>query len=355
MSSEFKIMLSRINAANNAQQGYINKVKEYNRGIQELKSNIEKIVIPTEEAKAKAAAQIKQEQIKQEQSKTKSDADKVKEEEILKKETEKFSNISSGQVNSIINKLTLVLKDQFGNLPLIETLNKLHKERRVDSYKVAEALIELHDSHNISNDTSKKILEELTGQEDVYREVKDDLNEFRVLFGDEPTTHIEKVGVKEKDISLRKTLNEIKKGLDAANINAKTSADVLKDIQEKGVITHETQKELHKEMIENANTHGEEVKKLIETLNDRTISVSDSRTDPPTYDEATVKQIDDDIDSIRNKNFDNIVGRDKVYGLLKDVDVSGATKFRIGDKNVKLEYGSNAVNLEIGERTDNSN
>src|SRR6266853_4392339 len=312
MSSEFKIMLSRINAANNAQQGYINKVKEYNRGIQELKSNIEKIVIPTEEAKAKAAAQIKQEQIKQEQSKTKSDADKAKEEEILKKETERHTTISSGQVNSIISKLTLVLKDQFGNLPLIETLNKLHKERRVDSYKVAEALIELHDSHKISNDTSKKILEELTGQEDVYREVKDDLNEFRVLFGDEPTTHIEKVGVKEKDISLRKTiknqntfLNEIKKGLDAANINAKTSADVLKDIQEKGVITHETQKELHKEMIENANTHGEEVKQLIETLSDRTVSVSDSRSrsalshssgsSPPTYDGATVKQIDKDI------------------------------------------------------------
>src|SRR6266853_3019252 len=204
MSSGFKIMLSRITAANNAQQGYINKVKEYNKGIQELKSNVEKIVIPTEEAKAKAAAQIMQEQIKQEQSKTKSDADKAseraKEEEILKKETEKFSNISSGQVNSIISKLSLVLKDQFGNLPLVETLNKLHKERRVDSYKVAEALIELHDSHKISNDTSKKILEELTGQEDVYREVKDDLNEFRVLFGDEPTTHIEKVGVKEKDI-----------------------------------------------------------------------------------------------------------------------------------------------------------
>lgn len=90
-------MISRINAANNAQQRYVNKVKDYNRGIQELKSNIEKIVIPTEEAKAKAVEQIKQETERKQKEKTITDADKAKELEMLKKKTERHTTISSGR------------------------------------------------------------------------------------------------------------------------------------------------------------------------------------------------------------------------------------------------------------------
>jgi len=168
MTSGYFTVMERINDANNAQQIYINKIKEYQRGIQDLKSNIEKVIIPVEEAKAKAAEQIAKSTKEKQSLHVKTDADKAKEE------------LDRPELNKLIITLTNNLQNEFGGL--VNKLNELLHEGKVSAANVTKALVELHDTNKVSVNTSQKILEELTGEEELD---EDEFNELRSLFGEE--------------------------------------------------------------------------------------------------------------------------------------------------------------------------
>src|SRR6266853_5665925 len=168
MTSGYFTVMERINDANNAQQIYINKIKEYQRGIQDLKSNIEKVIIPVEEAKAKAAEQIAKSTKEKQSLHVKTDADKAKEE------------LDRPELNKLIITLTNNLQNEFGGL--VNKLNELLHEGKLSAANVTKALVELHDTNKVSVNTSQKILEELTGEEELD---EDEFNELRSLFGEE--------------------------------------------------------------------------------------------------------------------------------------------------------------------------
>src|SRR5579864_7703176 len=94
MTAIFNRMMQKVNAANKAEQNYINKVKEYNRSMFELKNNMQKLILPTEEAKLKATEQLKMEKEKQPVYPP-TDAKKAIEEKQIEKEKEHLNKTTS--------------------------------------------------------------------------------------------------------------------------------------------------------------------------------------------------------------------------------------------------------------------
>src|SRR3977135_3050925 len=88
MSVSFKKMLEGVNAASKAEQSYLRKLRVYNRGVFEMKENLQKIILPTEEAKQSSLDILKEEQDKYPVY-LKTDADKAKEEIATTKEIAK--------------------------------------------------------------------------------------------------------------------------------------------------------------------------------------------------------------------------------------------------------------------------
>ena len=113
MSEGYRIMMERIHRARASENSYLNKLRDYNKAKFELSTNIANIVIPTEEAKAKAAEKIKLENEKKLLEYPKSDAEKAKEKELQQKEIEKFDALRVNQRNEI-NALSRDIQKKFG-------------------------------------------------------------------------------------------------------------------------------------------------------------------------------------------------------------------------------------------------
>ena len=94
MTASFHRMLELVNSANKAEQSYIKKLREYNTGIFKMKENLQKIILPTEEAKQSVMDKLKEEQDKA-PTYPKTDADKAKEEIEIQKEIEKHKRLNA--------------------------------------------------------------------------------------------------------------------------------------------------------------------------------------------------------------------------------------------------------------------
>ena len=108
MTAEFNRMRQLDDAAYKAEKNYLDKLREYNRGIFELKSNIQKIILPTEEAKLKASQELKTIRDK-EPIPPKTDADKAIEQKELLKDKERHDKLNAethGLIRTLTNKLS---------------------------------------------------------------------------------------------------------------------------------------------------------------------------------------------------------------------------------------------------------
>ena len=85
MTVAFRRMLDGVNSANKAEQSYLKKLRQYNRGMLEMKENLQKVILPTEEAKQSVADKLKDEHDRAPVY-PKTDADKAKEENEIQKE-----------------------------------------------------------------------------------------------------------------------------------------------------------------------------------------------------------------------------------------------------------------------------
>ena len=88
MTVAFHRMLDITKAAAKAEQSYINKLREYNRGMFEMKENLQKIILPTEEAKQSVVDKLKEEHAKAPVY-PKTDADKAKDDVEMQKDIER--------------------------------------------------------------------------------------------------------------------------------------------------------------------------------------------------------------------------------------------------------------------------
>ena len=87
-------MIDLVNSADKAEQSYLKKLREYYRGMFEMKENLQKIMLPTEEAKQSVMDKLKEEQDKA-PTYPKTDADKAKEEIEIQKEIEKHKRLNA--------------------------------------------------------------------------------------------------------------------------------------------------------------------------------------------------------------------------------------------------------------------
>ena len=129
-SESFKEMLKRVNAAYKSEHGYLKKLSDFNQGIRDLQLNIEKLVLPVEEAKLKAAKQL---------------------------EGKKKEEYEDSKLNQEIVELlkTLTEKDVLDGRTTIEILDSIDKNTTASSKTTNDLLEQLVD--RVSTEHSKQI------------------------------------------------------------------------------------------------------------------------------------------------------------------------------------------------------
>ena len=147
-----------VNSANTAEQSYLKKLRDYNRGMFEMKENLQKIMLPTEEAKQSVTDKLKEEQAKAPVY-PKTDADKAKEEIEIQKEIEKHKRLNA-DTKDLIKILTKKLSGGFN--AIIKKLIVLNNEGKISTNTMMKTLVELNDNSKISAKTALKIEQELT-------------------------------------------------------------------------------------------------------------------------------------------------------------------------------------------------
>src|SRR3977135_2037972 len=270
MTVAFRRMLDGINSANKAEQSYLKKLRQYNRGMLEMKENLQKVILPTEEVKQSVTDKLKEEHAR-DPIYPKTDADKAKEENEIQKENEKHKKLNQ-PTQDLIKLLTKKLSGGFN--AIIKKLIVLNNEGKISTNTMMKTLVELNDNSKISAKTALKIEQELTVN-------KANVGDANIDSGDktlkelltELTDNTNNISVDTDEISKQQKLSndkldEIKTQLGDANIKNNTITNILTEIKDKGVITHDTQKELLKQMISNADTNGKQIESLLDKLNE---------------------------------------------------------------------------------------
>ena len=98
-------MLNLVNSANTAEQSYIKKLREYNTGIFKMKENLQKIILPTEEAKQSVMDKLKEEQGKAPVYE-RTDADKAKDAITMQKDIDRYNKLNA-RIIALLNTLTV--------------------------------------------------------------------------------------------------------------------------------------------------------------------------------------------------------------------------------------------------------
>ena len=327
MTTSFNRMMQKVNDANKAEQNYINKVKQYNRSMLELKNNIQKIILPTEEAKLKTTEQLKMEKEKQPVYPP-TDADKAIEEKQIEKEKEHHNKINS-ETHNLINILTKKLSGGFD--VLIKKLISLNKDGKISTDNVLKALVELNDSSKISSNTATALMKELSINSDNVGDTNMDSSTKTLK------ELIAEISDNTNNINIE--LENISELLKASNINSKTTTDILTEIKTNGKISHDTQEKLFKEMIANTDSHGKEIETLLNKLNEYNLL----HQLPPSYHSKlgstygdNEELVQDITEQIKDDDFSELQGRDKLYGIKRDPD--GNTL--IGNTKVNLKYNA---------------
>src|SRR5271156_859958 len=104
MTASLHRMLEGISAANKAEQSYLKKLREYNWGMFEMKNNLQKIILPTVEAKQSVVDKLKEEQGKAPVY-PKTDADKAKDEVTMQKDVDRHNKLNA-RILELLNTLT---------------------------------------------------------------------------------------------------------------------------------------------------------------------------------------------------------------------------------------------------------
>ena len=337
----FEIMKKINIQAYKAEKAYLDKVREYNRGLFELKNNIQKITLPTEEAKLKAAEQIKKEKDNEPKPPI-TDYDKAIEEKQLEKDIERQKKLNA-ETHGLIKTLTKKLSGGFN--ALIKKLISLNNEGKISTDSMLKTLVELNDSSKVSANTAKILLNELSVNADRVGDSDIDSSEktLKELIAE----------LSDNTNNINVELETISKLLKESNINSKTSADILTEIKDNGKITTDTQEKLYKEMIDKADTHGKEIKILLNKLNQqhilpsytsgyRTESLGSVFTD-------NEQLVEDMVSEIENNNFYEVFGRDINYGITRDNNgntIIGSTKV-----NLKYNTDNGLVDIKFGENS----
>ena len=104
MTVAFHRMFDLVNSANAAEQSYLKKLREYNRGMFEMKENLQKIILPTEEAKQSVMDKLKEEQGKAPVYEP-TDADKAKDDITMQKDIDRHNKLNA-RIIELLNTLT---------------------------------------------------------------------------------------------------------------------------------------------------------------------------------------------------------------------------------------------------------
>src|SRR3977135_910477 len=299
MTVAFRRMLDGINSANKAEQSYLKKLRQYNRGMLEMKENLQKVILPTEEVKQSVTDKLKEEHAR-DPIYPKTDADKAKEENEIQKENEKHKKLNQ-PTQDLIKTLTKKLSGGFN--VIIKKLIELNNEGKISTNTMLKTLVELNDNSQISAKTALKIEQELTVNKATVGDINIDTSDktLKELLA-ELTDNTNEINKQHKLSHVK--LDEIKAQLNAANIKTDTINSVLTEIRDDGVITHDTQKTLLKQMIDNADSNGKQIETLLKTMNQS-----------------------------------NLINKEIINDILKNKDITSQS-ITFGEKTVKVKYNT---------------